>query len=348
MKKENDESSIKWQKVSLSVLCAVLALILIILLFGTIYAHYLLGQFTSGTGDRFSGTLSPEDLATATDEHDPNFTGPSVDHGDINIDVLPSAPERNNSEGIINILLIGEDRRPGEPRQRSDSMILCSFNTNTDTLTMISFLRDTYVYIPDHGNNKLNAAYQFGGAELLDETLSVNFGVHVDGNIMIDFDGFTSVINLLGGVDITLTEKEAAYLNEVNGWNLTVGLNHLDGEKALAYSRIRKIDMDAVRAQRQRTVLTSLINAYKNQSVGSMVSTATEILDMGIVETDMSSNEILGYIWDLFPLLASAQINNQQIPAVGTYTEMTVGTITATKVADLEENRTILKEILEN
>jgi hypothetical protein len=131
------------------------------------------------------------------------------------------------------------------------------------------------------------------------------------------------------------------------------GMNHLNGEQALAYSRIRKLDMDAMRAGRQRKVLTALINAYKSKPLGEMITLATEILDTEVnghdmIQTDMTSNEVIEYVKTLFPMLATATINNQQIPANGTYTEMTVGKISATKVCDLETNRKILQQILGN
>jgi LCP family protein required for cell wall assembly len=259
---------------------------------------------------------------------------------------LPSKPvEELIVDGVVNIMLIGEDRRPGQGRQRSDSMILCSFNKNNNSITMISFLRDTYVAIPGHDHNKLNAAYQFGGPNLLDQTLATNFGVHVDANIMIDFDGFKGIIDMLGGVDIKLTAKEAKHLNSQYGWNLTEGVNHLDGERALGYSRIRKIDMDAMRAQRQRKVLTALINSYKNKSVAEMVSLASDILQTGFIKTDMTSQEVVSYVMSLFPMLSKASINNQQIPANNTYSEYSVGSLTYCKLPDLEINRKILKNI---
>ena len=123
-------------------------------------------------------------------------------------------------------------------------------------------------------------------------------------------------------------------------------MNHLNGEQALAYSRIRIIDMDAKRAERQRKVLTALINAYKNKPLTEMLTLASDILQTGFLETDMSSGEVLEYVTTLFPMLATATINSQQIPANGTYSEMTVGNVKQTKVCDLEANRKILQQIL--
>lgn len=351
MKSSKGPVQVSWQRISLIVLCVVLALVLFLMLFATAYVHHLLGLVT-GNGDSMNETMSPEDLATfSADNGDSDSTYSSVNPTDI---VSPTIPVENlQAEGVINILLIGEDRRPGQSRQRSDSMILCSFNTNTNTLTMISFLRDTYIsQIPGYWAEKLNAAYALGGAKTLNQTLAAYFGVHVDANIAVQFDGFIEIIDMLGGVDIDLTEKEANWLNKEWAYSsdllVSPGMNHLNGEQALAYSRIRKLDMDAMRAERQRKVLTALINAYKNKSVGEMLTLATDILGTGFIETDMSTDEVINYVKILFPMLATTTINNQQIPAAGTYTELTVGKITATKVCDLEANRKILKQILGN
>ena len=98
--------------------------------------------------------------------------------------------EAINNDGLLNILLIGQDRRPDEGRQRSDCMILCSLNPETKELSMISFLRDLYVQIPGHSDNRLNAAYVYGGFDLIKETFEYNFGVTVDGCLEVDFDSF--------------------------------------------------------------------------------------------------------------------------------------------------------------
>lgn len=335
-------TAVRWQKIGLSVLCVILALILIVMIFVTAYANYLLNLVVTRPEDE---TTKGSDWTMPPDDTDPDFTGPSVDATDVTHDTLPLDPNVDpDQDGIVNILLIGQDRRPGEGRQRSDSMILCSFNSKKNVITMISFLRDTYVYIPGYGSEKLNAAYAHDGFDCLNETLAVNFGVHVDANVEVDFSGFENLIDLLGGVSINLTQKEADYLNRNADWNLKAGVNHLDGAKALAYSRIRKIDMDAIRAQRQRTVLMALIEKYKSKSVLEMIDLMDDILPL--VSTNMQKDEIIGYIWELFPMLSSATIATQQIPAPDTYKEMTVGEITATKVADMVVNRQILEDIL--
>lgn len=356
MNRNKGPRQVSWQRVSLILLCALLALVLFVMLFATAYVHHLLSLVTGGDKSSIHETLSPEDIATmGTDpDYDPNNTLPTMNPSDIPTYPIYSQPvEELQVEGVVNIMLIGEDRRPGEKRQRSDSMILCSFNTKTNKITMISFLRDTYIpSIPGYWADKLNAPYAYGGVNCLNQTLAAYFGVHVDATIVVQFDGFTSIIDMLGGVDIELTKKEVDHLKSNaniygNSWNLKVGMNHLNGEQALAYSRIRKIDMDAMRARRQRKVLTALINAYKNKPAGEMLTIASEILQKGYIQTDMTSNEVLSYVSTLFPMLATASINSQQIPAEGTYESVNVGKVTSTKVCDFEVNRKILQKIFQ-
>ena len=347
--------SVKWQKIALSVLCVVLALVLVLLIFATTYVHYLLGRLGRVDPDE-EQTLSPEDLATATESLDPDYTGDVVDPTDIVIDtVLPTDPsqgQQNKNPDVINILLVGQDRREGEPRQRSDVMMLCTFNTAKNTITMTSFLRDSYVYIPGYGNRKLNSAYQLGGFGKLNETMAVNFGVHVDANIEVDFVGFAKVIDLLGGVEINLTSKEAAYMNDSRhfegggSWNLKSGVNRLTGAQALAYSRIRNVETgsgtknDFGRTERQRAVISALINAYKNQSLTNMLGLVDDILPL--VTTNMTDAEILGYVVELFPMLSGATITTQAIPAKGMYSDKYVSGIGSVLVLDLPAIRSEL------
>lgn len=321
-KKNNEKRNYDiWLRNGLIVLCAVLAVVFIVLVIGTAYVHSMLNRL---------GRVDPDDEATisasqaenmmATDPDletiDPNSTEtlPHIDN--VQMSTEDFVPERHGDH-VINILLVGQDRREGEGRQRSDSMILVTFNTAKNTITLTSFMRDQYVQIPGYLNNKLNAAYAFGGFSLLNATLEKNFGVFVDGNVEVDFFSFTSVIDMLGGVEITLTQAEVDHLNAGYGYNLFVGKQILNGDQALAYSRIRYIDSDYRRAERQRTVLISLMEKYKDQSVGSMLSILEQMLPM--IKTDMSNSEILSLAGELLPMLSTASINTLRIPVDGTF-----------------------------
>ena len=117
-------------------------------------------------------------------------------------------------QNVVNIMLVGQDRRQNDSeRQRSDSMILLTLNRSAQTLDMTSFMRDTYVEIPGWGGNRLNAAYVFGGIDLMNETFLNNFGVKIDGVVEVDFYDFVEIIDEIGGVDIEIKEEEVSAVN---------------------------------------------------------------------------------------------------------------------------------------
>lgn len=343
---ENDEKkSGQWVRPVLIVLCVVLSLVLVILILGTIYLSRWMGKINR-TNQSDSYTLSQEEADALEkaqadqDGTDPN--APVLDDKDVIWDADPSQIV-GKEDHIVNILLIGQDRRPGEGRARSDSMILCTFNKKAGTLTMTSFMRDMYVQIPGYQSTRINAAYPLGGMELLDEVLQVNFGVHVDANVEVDFGSFQSIVDLLGGVDIDLSSEEAGYLNRHNDWSVSDGMNHLTGEQALAYSRIRYIDSDFNRTSRQRNVLSSLIAAYKNQSLDRMLSLLDEILPL--ITTDMTDAEITGYVTQLFPMLSGCKVNTMRIPVDDGYQSASIRGMSVL-VPDLEVNRQALIDTL--
>lgn len=243
----------------------------------------------------------------------------------------------------INFLLVGRDFHAEGENGRSDSMILCSADTGAGTLTMISFLRDIYLKIPGHGSNRLNASYSWGGAELLKETLKENFDVDVDVTLEIDFEGFENTIDYLGGVDIELTDMEAEHLHNGYGWTLTEGINHLDGAQALAYSRIRKLDSDFGRTERQRNVLVALMEQYRGASLQEMLHVTDEFLEQST--SDHTDEELLSYALELYAMMNDYEIVTHRVPADGTYTYETIRGMSVVDV-DFEENVEILQDLL--
>ena len=247
--------------------------------------------------------------------------------------------------GIINILLIGQDQRPGEEDGRSDSMILCSFRPRDKTLTLTSFLRDLYVDIPGHGKNRINAAYRFGGMELLDETLLKNFGIHVDGNVEVNFEQFAAIVDTLGGISVELRGDEAAELNRITGSSLSKGPAVLSGQQALHYARIRKLDADGdfSRTLRQRKILTAILNQVKSSSPEELSALAGKILPS--LHTDLSAFEMVKFGGKILPMLKGLSLTSQQIPAQGTYQGQMINGM-AVLVPDLTKNGQILRETL--
>ena len=259
-------------------------------------------------------------------------------------------------KGVINILLVGQDRRYGEGKQpqRTDAMILCTLNVNKKTLTMTSFMRDVWVYIPDHYNQRLNIPYMVGGFPLLNETLNYNFGVSADYNAEIDFSGFMEAIDVVGGVEIELTSAEAAYLNrrgnwdveENKNWNLKKGVNLLNGSQALAYSRIRQIGDDFGRTNRQRTVLTQLIDKIKTLKSSEVFDLVQELIPL--ISTDMTNAEIIDLVMDVIPMLSELEIVSQRIPVDNQYSFGKKGeaSVIVLDTKQIEANRKVLEDTI--
>ena len=330
----------------LGVLCVLLGLVLVAGICVTVYFSYLSNLVVRN--DRVEETLSQDqiDQIIAEDTVAPDATtAPVMDENDVNWG-SGEGQLIETSGDIVNIMLIGQDARDGAVRARSDTMILVTFNKNTKTITMTSFLRDLYVKIPGYGENKMNAAYAFGGMNLLDKTLEQNFGVRVDGYVEVNFSRFAEVIDLLGGVDMELRQDEAATVNLMTErYELGKGMVHMDGEQALAYSRIRHLDADAdfSRTNRQRKVVNALIEKFRNTKLTTLMGLMDDLLPM--IATDMSNAELIDLAVDLFPMLAECTIVSQRIPADGAFSMATIQGMSCV-VADMDAARELLEQTL--
>lgn len=237
-------------------------------------------------------------------------------------------------DDIINILVVGSDRRENETAsERSDSTMIATLDMHEKKIKITSLMRDMYINIPDHGMDKFNSSYAYGGVELLAETITSNFGIKLDGYVIVDFSSFKKVINEIDGVDIELTEEEVAYLNntgeEDTGFilgkkyrNVKVGKNTLNGSQALAYSRIRKVtnpklgDGDFGRCMRQQYVIQQILKKIKKQSTADVLSIATSM--MSDVSTDLNSAMIQRLVRTIMKL-DSSKIESLRLPYDGTY-----------------------------
>lgn len=210
---------VKWKRIVLIVVGVLLALLLLLIAVAGLYINYLMNQMPRVSGDESQLNSSEvEDLLQSDPDLEPIDPSESLPNiGDI---TFPSEPPKpvEKPKHVINILLIGQDKTTSGVRARSDSMILVTFNTHAKTVTFTSFMRDAYVQIPGYASNKLNHAYQYGGMKLLNQTLKLNYGVEIDGDIEINFSSFKTIIDMLGGVEVSLTEKEIRYINECTNW----------------------------------------------------------------------------------------------------------------------------------
>ena len=211
----------------------------------------------------------------------------------------------------INFLLVGRDWHGEGENGRSDTMILCSVDTGAKTVKMVSFLRDIYLKIPGHGSSRLNAAYSWGGPNLLIDTIELNFRIKIDKYVVVDFTAFEKAVDLLGGVDVELTEGEANAVSRELHEPIGYGMQHLNGRQALMYSRIRYLDNDFMRTSRQRKVINEIIKKAKTMDLSTMLALADEILPM--VSTNLTNSEILVYLSRAIPMLKN-EVTQRMLP----------------------------------
>lgn len=271
------------------------------------------------------------------------------------IESLASSPMKE--EGVTNILLIGNDSRENGEDGRSDAMILLSISNKTKKIYMTSLLRDMYVEIPGYKDNRLNAAYSYGGAELLMETIEQNFDIPISRYVLVNFEAFANLVDAVGGVDLELTGKEVEY---VNGYlveynillgrpegtdyfdDLSGGMVHLNGPQALAYCRNRYIGTDFGRTERQRKVLTEVIHKLPK----GVLTNPKGLIDglMPNLTTNLTQTEC--YRLSLMaPKLLTYDIIQNSIPIEGTFKDATHRKMSVLEV-DFEANKKFLQENL--
>ena len=217
--------------------------------------------------------------------------------------------------GVVNILLIGTDERctTYDDRGRGDVTLLCSVNAENKSVKLISFERSTGVSWPGHGDIMLTSTYAYGGAELTAESISRSFDVALDGYVHVDFEGFSKIIDAMGGIDIYLTEQEAQAINqEIWSENCFIeGDSHLDGRSALVYCRLRRIDDNWNRVRRQRNAMQAVINKGKTLRIAGIKKLAEVAIPL--VDTNLSKKQLASLIFSA-PKFAGAQAEQMTVP----------------------------------
>ena len=248
------------------------------------------------------------------------------------------------SSSVENILLIGVDDKKGGTTSRSDTMILLSIDKKHRQLKMTSFMRDTYVSIPGHGENKLNAACAFGGPQLVMETIEYNFGIEIDNYVLVDFNAFKDVIDSLGGVTVEVEKKEAEYINRTSRQNIDYGeAVTLNGEEALVYVRIRYLDSDFNRTKRQRKVISAIIDSAKESDIADLIETGKTVLSY--VETDISPLKLTFLAQGALLSYIRYDIVQSRVPFDKKYSSQTING-SYVIVVNKEETSELLKEFI--
>lgn len=231
--------------------------------------------------------------------------------------------EKKNPD-IENILILGTDSRDVTvERGRSDAMIVLSYNKKTGEIKMVSILRDSLVPIEGHRWNRINAAYSFDGVGLAVNTVNQLFDLDIQRFVVVDFNGVTDFIDKAGGLTISLTQKEADYMTKYSGGKqqFQAGPTQLNGDRALVYMRIRKIDSDFKRTERQRKVIETLaMKIIKEKSI-------SEIYDLtdfafSLVKTNISLTELTSVIASVASRAMSngLDMSSQHVPYSDSFT----------------------------
>lgn len=300
----------------------VLLVILCIILLVAAIAGYLLTHYTGLLGD-----LREEEIGSS-------YTS---EEGDTSSDPEQIVQTTTVADDVFSILLIGVDSRSTSAYTgRSDVQMLLSINQKSKKLVISSILRDCYVSIPGHGNNRINAAYAEGGTSLLSQTIKTNFGIPVNRVAVVNFKVVADFIDAVGGVDINLSQGEIEQINRNLGeQNRIFGYStyrdtlstsqagdlHLNGNQALAYARIRYIGTDFERTKRQRTVMEDAIDKIGNMTLSQQSKLLKDFLPR--VHTDLTTSEVVD-LGSLVLRLKSYEVQSFSIPVDGTWRDMKV------------------------
>ena len=237
-----------------------------------------------------------------------------------------------HEDGVYNILLLGVEAigNNSVASGRTDSIMIATLNTKQKTLGLTSIMRDSYVEIPGYYKTKINAAFGHGGINLLYETIAYNYNLRVDGSAIVSFETFQKIIDELGGIDIEITPAEAQYLNTKNyvskksNRNLKPGWNHMNGNQALGYARVRyratldgSVD-DFGRTSRHRRVIGAIFKEVKKSNPITLVKLLDTIFSQ--VQTDIKKSNASSYLAEVMELsLDGVPLDNLRLPIDGSY-----------------------------
>ena len=293
----------------------ILRIFLVIL--GLIVGVFLYFWYTFGKTYVYIPIVSKDKYDTIQLEQGTSLTGGDVtsawkDGGHTKVFFDPKHPiieVAQKDPNVENILVFGVDSRGvNDYKCRTDAMMIVTINKDKHTVKLTSLMRDTGVYIGDTDATagkklqKLNAAYRYGGIGLMINTINRTFDLDIQRFVMLDFSSAASIIDLCGGVDITVSSGEVKYANEhidyQNKWTgsnaahiVSSGRQTLNGVQAVAWSRIRYLDSDFVRTSRQRTLAQALIEKVADMNYFEKVILLEKAT--GMFETNMLPKDLM-------------------------------------------------------
>ena len=315
-------------KIFLIVMAVLLALILIAT--GVVY------WFIQDKFSKMNVVTLPEDTyvyTEATDEYTrPAETEEEQTEGATEEETVAATVHQMSADDIVNILVVGQAARAGEEANMADTTMLVSINTYTEEVTVFSILRDSLVNLPSYKGIKGGKAkftmcyalgYQQGGTagamEMTNICLKDNFGIEVDYNIEVSFDGFIRMIDYLNGVELELTQAEADYLNKDSLYvqrTIEPGVQVLQGMEALSYARMRKAagdgESDIKRTERQRKLVAALLERFRGMSLSELNGWVDELLPM--VTTTMTPSDVTRLAATILPMVSRLTMKGETVP----------------------------------
>ena len=293
------------------------------------WAYWRMGKNTKNA-DKLAKNASGSAVAAEEEEE-----GLKVGEITENIDLSKMSDTFKNAlheDGVYNILLVGVEAigNNSVASGRTDSIMIATINTKQKTLGLTSIMRDSYVTIPGYYDTKINAAFGHGGIELLYETIAYNYNLRLDGSAIVSFKTFQKIIDELGGIDIEITPAEAQYLNTTNyvskksNRTLKPGMNHMNGNQALGYARVRyratldgSVD-DFGRTSRHRRVMGAIFKEVKKSNPITLVKLLDTVFSQ--VQTDIKKSNASSYLAEVMELsLDGVTLDNLRLPIDGSY-----------------------------
>lgn len=242
---------------------------------------------------------------------------------------------------LEHILVVGLDKDDPEGGSRTDTIILVTVNPETEELTLTSFLRNLYVEIPGHGQDKLGYAYAKGGMELLQSTMQSNFDINIDRYVTIDFEAFRAIVDAIGGLELDLGETDLKYI--FPGEEKEPGKYLLNGQQALVYAWWIEGGDDSGRTFRQRTIMTKSFEKIRTIPAEELDAMLVETLPK--VTTDFTEGDCYSVLFGLAGL-SKYPIRSQQVPFADTWETVVVDNSRVISF-DLEENVRLFFESVE-
>lgn len=246
---------------------------------------------------------------------------------------------------VLTFLLLGSDYRPDEGA-RTDVIILAAVNLKDGKVNLLSFPRDMWIPIPGWDSNRINAAYIFGGIDLLNDTLEYNFGFRPEKFAMVDFEGFVKIVDILGGIDINASTamEDRCDLNATGWCRVEPGITHMDGQTALWYARARYATSDFDRTRRAQEVIKAL--AQKSVSFNTLIKSGKLFDTFGdYVDTNVTTVDLLPFITKIGTLTSTDAITSYYITENEAYSYFTAAGANVL-VPDMNAIRLILDEVL--